>query len=163
VLSTYQALAGVAVGAGLTYWFGALNRRRQEAREDKTRWYETRLKAYAELAQTVSNLTWLTRPSTTSYAEKKEARGKAASELGRAVGIIRLVGSLEVVDKAERLLRVANEGMSNAFSGSVLTRSFGTNRLRSLEPLLVRTLATRALEPPIERPVPVWRTSSHNS
>lgn len=23
VLSTYQALAGVAVGAGLTYWFGA--------------------------------------------------------------------------------------------------------------------------------------------
>jgi hypothetical protein len=64
VLSTYQALAGVAVGAGLTYWFGALNRRRQEAREDKTRWYETRLKAYAELAQTVSNLTWLTRPST---------------------------------------------------------------------------------------------------
>jgi hypothetical protein len=40
VLSTYQALAGVAVGAGLTYWFGALNRRRQEAREDKTRWYE---------------------------------------------------------------------------------------------------------------------------
>jgi hypothetical protein len=117
VLSTYQALAGVAVGAGLTYWFGALNRRRQEAREDKTRWYETRLKAYAELAQTVSNLTWLTRPSTTSYAEKKEARGKAASELGRAVGIIRLVGSLEVVDKAGRLLRVANEGMSNAFSG----------------------------------------------
>jgi hypothetical protein len=117
VLSTYQALAGVAVGAGLTYWFGALNRRRQEAREDKTRWYETRLKAYAELAQTISNLTWFTRPSTTSYAEKKEARGKAASELGRAVGIIRLVGSLEVVDKAGRLLRVANEGMSNAFSG----------------------------------------------
>jgi hypothetical protein len=36
----------------------------------------------------------------------------------------------------------------------VLTRSFGTNRLRSLEPLLVRTLATRALDPPIERPCP---------
>lgn len=163
VLSTYQALAGVAVGAGLTYWFGALNRRRQEAREDKTRWYETRLKAYAELAQTVSNLTWLTRPSTTSYAEKKEARGKAASELGRAVGIIRLVGSLEVVDKAERLLRVANEGMSNAFSGRRVDTKLWDKSLEEFGTAARRTLATRALEPPIERPVPVWRTSSHNS
>lgn len=72
VLSTYQALAGVAVGAGLTYWFGALNRRRQEAREDKTRWYETRLKAYAELAQTVSNLIWLTRASTQATQRRKK-------------------------------------------------------------------------------------------
>jgi hypothetical protein len=108
---------GVAVGVVLTYWLGSLNRRHQEAREDKTRWYETRLKAYAELTQTVSSSAWLTRPSTTSYAEKKEAREKAASELGRAVGVIRLVGSLEVVAKAERLLRVANEGMGDAFSG----------------------------------------------
>jgi hypothetical protein len=163
VLSTYQALAGVAVGAGLTYWFGALNRRRQEAREDKTRWYETRLKACAELAQPVSNLTWLTRPSTTSYAEKKEAGGKAASELGRAVGIIHLVGSLEVVDKAERLLRVANEGMSNAFSGRRVDTKLWDKSLEEFGTAARRTLATRALEPPIERPGPVWRTSSHNS
>jgi hypothetical protein len=34
VLATYNAL----VGAGLTYGFGALNRRHQEKREDRTRW-----------------------------------------------------------------------------------------------------------------------------
>ncbi len=33
VLATYDALVGVALGAGLTYGFGALNRRHQEARE----------------------------------------------------------------------------------------------------------------------------------
>jgi hypothetical protein len=31
------ALVSAAAGAGLTYWLGALNRRHQEAREDKTR------------------------------------------------------------------------------------------------------------------------------
>ena len=53
VLATYDALVGVALGAGLTYGFGALNRRHQEAREDKTRWYDTRLRTYAEFAETV--------------------------------------------------------------------------------------------------------------
>jgi hypothetical protein len=52
-LSTYQGLVGVAVGVVLTYWLGSLNRRHQEAREDKTRWYETRLKAYAELPRRI--------------------------------------------------------------------------------------------------------------
>jgi hypothetical protein len=37
VLANYDALVGVALGAGLTYGFGALNRRHHEAREDKTR------------------------------------------------------------------------------------------------------------------------------
>jgi hypothetical protein len=40
------ALVSAAVGAGLTYWLGALNRRHQEAREDATRWYEKRVQAY---------------------------------------------------------------------------------------------------------------------
>ncbi len=45
VLSTGgTTILGVAVGAGLTYWLGALNRRHQEAREDKTRWYQERLR-----------------------------------------------------------------------------------------------------------------------
>jgi hypothetical protein len=117
VLSTYQALAGVAVGAGAD----VLVRRLEQAAPRGERRQDALVRNAAEgirrISSNHSNLTWLTRPSTTSYAEKKEARGKAASELGRAVGIIRLVGSLEVVDKAGRLLRVANEGMSNAFSG----------------------------------------------
>jgi hypothetical protein len=36
VIATYDALVGVALGAGLTYGFGALNRRHQEARENHT-------------------------------------------------------------------------------------------------------------------------------
>jgi hypothetical protein len=46
VVATYDALVGVALGAGLTYGFGALNRRQQQAREDKTRWYQARLGAW---------------------------------------------------------------------------------------------------------------------
>jgi hypothetical protein len=51
VLATYDALVGVALGAGLTYGFSALNRRHQEAREDKTRWYQARLAAYTEFTK----------------------------------------------------------------------------------------------------------------
>jgi membrane protein YqaA with SNARE-associated domain len=48
-----MAIIGVVVGAFLTYLFGALTRRRQEKREDRTRWYERRLQAYIEFYQTV--------------------------------------------------------------------------------------------------------------
>jgi hypothetical protein len=47
------ALVSAAVGAGLTYWLGRLNRRHQEAREDATRWYEERLGAYVAFHQAV--------------------------------------------------------------------------------------------------------------
>jgi hypothetical protein len=56
VIATYDALVGVALGAGLTYGFGALNRRHQEAREDKTRWYQARFKAYTDFYVTVTNI-----------------------------------------------------------------------------------------------------------
>jgi hypothetical protein len=49
VLATYDALVGVALGAGLTYGFGVLNRRHQEARENETRSYEARREAYGAL------------------------------------------------------------------------------------------------------------------
>jgi hypothetical protein len=49
VLATYDALVGVALGAGLTYGFSALSRRHQEKREDKTRWYQARVAAYTEI------------------------------------------------------------------------------------------------------------------
>jgi membrane protein DedA with SNARE-associated domain len=49
VVTGGMGIAGVAIGAGLTYWLGALNRRHQEAREDRTRWYEARREAYAAL------------------------------------------------------------------------------------------------------------------
>jgi hypothetical protein len=46
--ANYDALVGVALGAGLTYGFSALNRRHQEARENETRWYEKRLQVYID-------------------------------------------------------------------------------------------------------------------
>ena len=58
VLATYDALVGVALGAGLTYGFSFLNRRHQEAREDKTRWYQARLDAYADFYRALSDW-WL--------------------------------------------------------------------------------------------------------
>jgi hypothetical protein len=51
VIANYDALVGVALGAGLTYGFGALNRRHQEKQEEATRLHEARFQAYAQLAQ----------------------------------------------------------------------------------------------------------------
>jgi hypothetical protein len=34
-----MAVIGAAIGAGLAYLFGTLNRRHHEQREDRTRWY----------------------------------------------------------------------------------------------------------------------------
>jgi membrane protein DedA with SNARE-associated domain len=72
LLANYDALVGVALGAGLTYGFGSLNRRHQEAREDKTRWYQARLEAYTKFYRALSDW-WIltardqaTRPTTRS-------------------------------------------------------------------------------------------------
>jgi predicted RecB family endonuclease len=98
VLATYDALVGVALGAGLTYGFGALNRRHQEAREDKTRWYDARREAYAALliaAQRVS--------VSSEDATPEEQMSELADELSAAMGAVRLVGSPEVIEAADNL------------------------------------------------------------
>jgi hypothetical protein len=63
LLSNYDALVGVALGAGLTYGLGALNRRHQEARENETRWYNARFQAYVDLLRAVgqNEVLWVTR------------------------------------------------------------------------------------------------------
>jgi hypothetical protein len=60
-------ILGVAVGAGLTYWFGALNRRHQEAREDRTRWYDERFHAYTQFSVAYANITY--RPGGLEFKE----------------------------------------------------------------------------------------------
>jgi hypothetical protein len=90
VLATYDALVGVALGAGLTYVFSALNRRQQQAREDKTRWYQARLEAYAEFYKALSD-GWLLPRDKRTDAEHKAV----VSRLSNAVGLIQLVGSTE--------------------------------------------------------------------
>ena len=97
VLATYDALVGVALGAGLTYGLGALNRRHQEAREDRTRWYETRLQAYVAIFQTVTSGIGVALRPTTEGAER------VMGEITHALGTVRFVGSTETADVANRL------------------------------------------------------------
>jgi hypothetical protein len=105
VLANYDALVGVALGAGLTYGFGALNRRQQERREDKTRWYQARLEAYAEFYRALYD-GWLL-----AGDERTEADYKAfVSRLTNALGLIHLVGSVDVTLIAQALFKEALRG-----------------------------------------------------
>jgi hypothetical protein len=103
VLATYDALVGVALGAGLTYGFSALSRRHQEAREDKTRWYQARLEAYAEFYRTLSDWWVLTAQDQNTQDE----RDKLVSRLSNALGLIQFVGSPEVALMALALFKEA--------------------------------------------------------
>jgi hypothetical protein len=100
VLATYDALAGVAIGASLTYGFGALNRRHQEAREDKTRWYAARREAYARFLDAVTNHTFVSKREDTGMDD----RVGASTALISAFGAVRLVGSPDAVQAAEHYL-----------------------------------------------------------
>jgi hypothetical protein len=103
VLATYGALVGVALGAGLTYGFGALNRRHQEKRENDTRWYERRLESYVGLYQAAYDAYFL------MYVSDKP-RSQAGQGILNAVGAIHFVGSPEVAEAAENLVDVVLAG-----------------------------------------------------
>jgi hypothetical protein len=94
-------IVGVAVGAGLTYWFGAMNRRHQEAREDATRGYEAKLQAYADFLHTVHTGLMLAARDRASEQEKEGF----ITGLMVAFTPIRFVGSQEAREKG-RLLYV---------------------------------------------------------
>ena len=98
-------IVAVAVGAGLTYWLGALNRRHQESREDKTRWYQARLDAYADFYQALSDW-WLLAVRDQSTQDE---RNKLVGRLSNALGLIHLVGSPEVVLTANALFESKDE------------------------------------------------------
>jgi len=99
LLANYDALVGVALGAGLTYGFSALNRRHQEARENETRWYNTRLQAYSELLHV-----WTEELVLGVRAEQStEGRMKVVRKLTAVSNQIQLVGTPEVVDAANTL------------------------------------------------------------
>jgi hypothetical protein len=101
LLANYDALAGVALGAGLTYGFGALNWRHQEAREDATRWYEARREAYATFltaaSQSLKNL------GTKSVSEIP------GNEFYAATNMIRLVGSQPVIEATNSVHKAIRE------------------------------------------------------
>jgi hypothetical protein len=97
-LATYNALVGVALGAGLTYGLGALNRRHQEKREDATRWYEARLDAYRELSRVMTNASRL------NHFGGVQKKLQVMEDMALALGPIHLVGSPEVIEAAEGLV-----------------------------------------------------------
>jgi len=104
IIATYDALVGVALGAGLTYGFSALNRRHQESREDATRWYEVRLNSYVALTQAVSRIAI---QATKEGELTHEERAESVSAVLAAIDSIRLVGSTEVVAAAEHVRHMA--------------------------------------------------------
>ena len=99
VLATYDALVGVALGAGLTYGFSALNRRHQEAREDKTRWYEERLKAYVEFTRAAIEAGFRLK------GDSVEDWSTITERFESAVGTMMLISSPEVHSAGLKVLR----------------------------------------------------------
>jgi hypothetical protein len=77
------------------------NRRHQEAREDKTRWYQARLEAYADFYRALSDWSLFAARDQSS----QEDREKLVSRLRDALGLIQLLGSPEVALTAHALFR----------------------------------------------------------
>jgi hypothetical protein len=116
LLANYDALVGVALGAGLTYGFSALNRRHQEARENETRWYQQRLQAYVDFYRAYAELYWATSNQQTTVAFRKEEARKLFSLLS----VIEFVGSPEVIEAAGKVFDATAEEMKKdqPFSGN---------------------------------------------
>jgi hypothetical protein len=107
--ANYDALVGVALGAGLTYGFSALNRRHQEAREDRTRWYGERLHAYAELSRA-----YVSAAGATLLKDYRRFT-EAYQVLAAAVGPVLLVGSPEAKDAAIELGNTVRDWKNHSF------------------------------------------------
>lgn len=125
------AFVSAAVGAGLTYWLGALNRGHQEAREDRTRWYEARLQAYADLSRAMSAAARL-QPN---QEQRREALEGLWSDVSSALGAIHLVGSQEAFEAAESLVAAASRvlgGDEDAIQVVAALRDFKTAARKDL-------------------------------
>jgi hypothetical protein len=103
---------GVLLGAGLTYSTSLLNRRHQEKREDKTRWYNSKLEAYSTFLSTVFHQLFIhTRTTLTAEEPDSERRRLLTDEymqvavaLQNATAPIRIVGSTEIIKAVEGVL-----------------------------------------------------------
>jgi hypothetical protein len=113
VLATYDALVGVALGAGLTYGFGALNRRHQESREDKTRWYEERLKAYVEFTRAAMEASFRLKN------DSAEDWSTITERFESAVGTMLLISSPEVHAAGRKVLRLFRDREEAEFTRAV--------------------------------------------
>jgi hypothetical protein len=112
-------IVGVAVGAGLTYLFGALNRRHQEAREDETRWYEARLQAYTNYYRVYFDALYSADDDTLTQDE----RLAVGRQLIGCVGPVVLTASEEASEAAVELARetATRVGMGSEYNSKRLT------------------------------------------
>jgi hypothetical protein len=106
LLANYDALVGVALGAGLTYGFGTLNRRHVEARENETRWYEQRRQAYVRLVVSAFAVSHMLERLNVEPPSKQE-KNQRFSALHSALAEVRIVGSTDVRQKASDLYTAA--------------------------------------------------------
>jgi hypothetical protein len=112
VVTGSLGIAGVAIGSGLTYWLGALNRRHQEARENETRWYEERLRAYIAFYQAVYEVFF-------RLSEKKVITDEVSlyQPLLNDLGTVQFVGSPEVIAAAEKTFDLTFERIGKEYRG----------------------------------------------
>jgi hypothetical protein len=154
VLATYDALVGVALGAGLTYGLSALNRRHQEEREDKTRWYEARLQAYVQLNQAIAHM------ETLLFREQKptqEERQRAMTAIQSTQSTVRLVGSAHAFDKADTLDAIAALILDGPIPVTEKRRSLWYERVVEVEDQARQDLGYPGAEPLLHMVHYVWR------
>jgi hypothetical protein len=101
MLANYDALVGVALGAGLTYGFGALSRRHAEKREDATRWHQVRLETYKELIKAFVRARFIVQRGGPNEDERDEIMLATLS----AASTTSLVGSEEVMEAVVSLMQ----------------------------------------------------------
>lgn len=104
------ALVSAAAGAGLTYWLGAMNRRHQEAREDETRWYEERLRAYAEFTRAGMEAGVIMKGGSA------EERSRVLALFQGALGSMLLLSSPEVQSAGRKVLFLYSDRDETNFS-----------------------------------------------
>ena len=120
VATGVTTIVGVSLGAGLTYLFGSMNRRHQEAREDETRWHSTKLEAYAEFLSVAFHHIYLdirARAATEDPEDEPmttEDYKQAALALNAAWAPVRIVGSPEVIEAANHVVALAIEVQGGA-------------------------------------------------
>jgi hypothetical protein len=99
------AIVGVVVGSSLTYLSGALNRHHQEAREDRTRWYDTRREAYVALLITASRFSH----ALSDAKSGGQAMQNIMEELTAVMGAVSLVASPATIQAAKNLFEAVLE------------------------------------------------------
>jgi hypothetical protein len=125
VVTGGTALVSAAAGAGLTYWLGALNRRHQEARENETRWYEDRLRAYVAFYQAVYEVFF--RIGARARMKARLSDEETESLLQRILndlGTIHFLGSAEVVSEAEKAFDAALNSVNKNYKSGDFSSDF---------------------------------------